>query len=53
MRSRRSGSWALGYVTMGLYIHIRVILVGGSQKHNTTGKNAMWQIFSVNIFYLA
>jgi len=35
MRSRRSGSWALGDVTIGLYIYIRAILDDGSQKHNT------------------
>jgi len=35
MRSRRSGSWALKDVLIGLYIYIRAMLDGGSQKHST------------------
>jgi len=35
MRSRRSGSWALGDFIIGLYTYIRARLKGGLQKQNT------------------
>jgi len=28
-------SWGFGDLTMGMFIYIRAILVGASQKHNT------------------